>query len=231
MDEGTHARQGGPDRAAAVEQYRHAAPEYDTHMKRFARWQRLAVERLELQIGDTVLDIGCGTGLAFPLLEERIGEEGRIVGIELSREMLEQARSRVAEEGWQNVMLVEAAAEGAEFATAADAALFSFTHDVLQSPLAVANVIAHTKAGARVACVGAKLAKRGPIVNYFVRRSARPYMTTFSGLDRPWWVLERYTTEVKVRSLALGGAYVYAARVREGAPEEAATQLSSEHSA
>jgi ubiquinone/menaquinone biosynthesis C-methylase UbiE len=194
-------------------------------MKRFARWQVLAVERLELQPRDTVLDVACGTGLAFPLLEERIGEDGRIVGIELSREMLGQARSRVAEEGWRNVTLVEAAAEEAEFDAAADAALFSFTHDVLQSPMAVANVIAHTKPGARVASVGAKLAKRGPIVNYFVRRSARPYMTTFGGLDRPWEVLERYTTEVRVRPLALGGAYVCAARVREGAPEEAAAEL------
>ena len=46
------------------------------------------------------------------------------------------------------------------------------------------------------------------MVNYFVRRSARPYMTTFSGLDRPWRELERRIGPMRHKSLALGGAYV-----------------------
>jgi ubiquinone/menaquinone biosynthesis C-methylase UbiE len=58
----------GPDRTATLKQYRQAAPGYDRHMRRFARWQRIAVERLELQSDETVLDVACGTGLTFPLL-------------------------------------------------------------------------------------------------------------------------------------------------------------------
>jgi hypothetical protein len=91
----------------------------------------------------------------------------------------------------------------------APAALFSFTHDVLQSPRAVANVVSHLRPGARVACVGAKLAGRWNLpVNFFVRQVARPFMTTFSGLDRPWRELERYTGKMPHDSLVLGGAYV-----------------------
>src|SRR5919109_3733045 len=98
-----------------------------------------------------------------------------------------------------------AAAEQASIDAVGDGALFSFTHDVLQSPTAVANVVAHLKPGARVASVGAKLAGGwSPIVNFFVRRSARPYMTTFRGLDRPWRMLERYVQDFDVKSLALG---------------------------
>jgi SAM-dependent methyltransferase len=198
-----------PDAAAAVEQYRRAARGYDHHMRRFARWQRMAVERLELRPGETVIDVACGTGLNFPLLEADVGQAGKIIGIDLSPEMIAQARQRVADEGWDNVTLLEASVEDAPIEATADAALFSFTHDVLQSPGAVARVVSGLRPGAGVASVGAKLAGRwNLVVNAAVRRSARPYVTTFRGLDRPWRELERYTGEMQHRSLAFGGAYV-----------------------
>jgi ubiquinone/menaquinone biosynthesis C-methylase UbiE len=197
-----------------VDQYRRAAPGYDRHMRRFARWQRMAVERLQLRPGDTVIDVACGTGLNFTVLEEEIGEDGQVIGIDLSPEMIVQARQRVSGEDWQNVTLIEASVEDAAIDATADAALFSFTHDVLQSPAAVARVVASLRAGARVASVGAKLAGRwSVVVNAAVRRSARPYMTTFRGLDRPWRELERYADEMQHQSLAFGGAYVASNRV------------------
>jgi ubiquinone/menaquinone biosynthesis C-methylase UbiE len=210
----------GPSRSAALEQYRRAAPGYDRHMRRFARWQRKAVERLDLGPGETVIDVACGTGLLFPLLEERVGPNGRVVGIDLSPEMLAQARDRAAAEGWKNVSLIEAAVEDAELDLTADAALFSFTHDVLQSERAVANVVAHLRPDARVASVGAKLgASWNVIVNFFVRRAARPYMTTFEGLDRPWRELEQHAGEMRHRDLAVGGAYVAWGRITDEGPE------------
>lgn len=217
-----------PSSERALEQYRRAAPRYDRHMRRFARWQRLAVERLELQPDQTVLDVACGTGLTFPSLEARVGPGGKIVGIDLSPEMLARAQERVDAQGWDNVDLIEAPVEEAEIGSRADAALFSFTHDVLQSPLAVANVVAHLKPGARVASVGAKYVKGwNPVVNFVVRRSARPYVSTFEGLERPWRELESYVTDLDVRPLALGGAYVAGAHIRDEAPTKAAERLQS----
>jgi ubiquinone/menaquinone biosynthesis C-methylase UbiE len=102
-----HESDTGPNRGAAIAQYREAAPGYDRHMRRFARWQRIAVERLELRVGDTVMDVGCGTGIVLPLLEAAVGPTGRIVGIELSPEMALQARERVATQGWKNVSVIE----------------------------------------------------------------------------------------------------------------------------
>ena len=206
----------GPKAAEAIAQYRRAAPGYDRHMRTYARWQRRAVDALELEAGHTVIDVACGTGLAFPLLEQRVGPTGRIVGVDLSPDMLEIARGRVLDEGWENVTLIEASAEDAELEVTADAALFSFTHDVLQLPRAVANVVAHLRPGARVASVGGKYGARwNVIVNFFVRRAARPYMTTFEGLDRPWRELERYTDGMPAKELALGGAYVASGTITE----------------
>jgi demethylmenaquinone methyltransferase/2-methoxy-6-polyprenyl-1,4-benzoquinol methylase len=178
-------------------------------MRRFARWQRAAIERLGPAPGGTVLDVACGTGINLELLRSKVGPEGRVVGIELSPDMIAQARERVAVSGWDNVTLLESAVEDAEFDASAGWALFSFTHDVLQSPSAVANVMAHLEPGARVASVGGKLAGGwSPLVNFVVRRQARAYMTTFRGLARPWRELERYCTDIETKSLALGGAYI-----------------------
>src|SRR5687768_9222787 len=104
----------GPDRDDAIAQYQAAASGYDRHMRRFARWQRLAVDRLELGPGAVVIDVACGTGLNFALIEERIGADGRIIGIDLSPDMIAQARRRATDEGWENVTLIESAVEDAE---------------------------------------------------------------------------------------------------------------------
>ncbi len=65
-----------------------------------------AVELLQLSPGDCVVDLGCGTGLSFPLLVDKIGPEGRLVGVDVSSEMLAGAAGRVEQSGWSNVELV-----------------------------------------------------------------------------------------------------------------------------
>lgn len=68
----------------------------------------LGIEALGLSAGDQVLDVGCGTGLNFPLLEQYVGNTGNIVGIDKSPDMLRQARRRADKHGWTNVILLQA---------------------------------------------------------------------------------------------------------------------------
>jgi demethylmenaquinone methyltransferase/2-methoxy-6-polyprenyl-1,4-benzoquinol methylase len=89
-------------------------------------FRREAVRRLELKRGDQVVDIGCGTGLNFALLQEAIGETGRIIGVDLADAMLERARLLVATESWKNVELVQADATHFLFPTQVDGILSTF---------------------------------------------------------------------------------------------------------
>jgi demethylmenaquinone methyltransferase/2-methoxy-6-polyprenyl-1,4-benzoquinol methylase len=79
------------------------------------KWRRMAVAALELHPGDTVIEVGCGTGLNFELLQKAVGPSGKIVGIDISEGMLERARALVRDSGWQNVELVSGSASDFEF--------------------------------------------------------------------------------------------------------------------
>ena len=65
-----------------------------------------AIEQLGLRMGDRVLDVGCGTGLSFPLLRERIGDAGHLTGLDASEAMLGRAAERARAARWTNVELV-----------------------------------------------------------------------------------------------------------------------------
>src|SRR3954468_2661847 len=65
--------------------------------------QRLqAVRALGLRTGDSMIEIACGTGLNFDLLEKVVGPDGRIVGVDLTDAMLAQAEDRIQANGWRN---------------------------------------------------------------------------------------------------------------------------------
>ena len=63
---------------------------------------------LNVQPGDHVLDLACGTGLNFPHLHELVGEHGQVVGADLTPAMLDIARRLIQEKGWKNVEVREA---------------------------------------------------------------------------------------------------------------------------
>jgi ubiquinone/menaquinone biosynthesis C-methylase UbiE len=130
-----------------IETYRKKAKHYDVTSRLYPapgypqRAQRLrAVRALRLRPGDTVIDIACGTGLNFSLIEEAIGPEGRIVGVDLTDAMLARAKDRIAKMGRRNISLEQADAAEFEFPTEVDAILS--TYALSQVP-DCAVVIAH----------------------------------------------------------------------------------------
>lgn len=88
--------------------------------------RRRAIRALQLRPGDAVVDLACGTGQNFPLIERAIGPGGRIFGVDLTDAMLAQAERRTQHNGWSNVSLVQADAADYAFPAEVDAILSTY---------------------------------------------------------------------------------------------------------
>ncbi len=116
-----------------IETYRKRAKSYDFTANLYYligypefTYRRIAVDALGLHSGDTVVEIGCGTGLNFPYLEQVVGPRGKIIGVNLTGAMLAQARQRVEKNHWANVELVQSDASQYTFPQGVDGILSTF---------------------------------------------------------------------------------------------------------
>jgi arsenite methyltransferase len=84
------------------------------------------VELAQLEPGQTVLDLATGTGIAAIAAARAIGPRGKVVGVDLSPGMLDQARRKLGGTDLRNVEFIEADMEQVDFDTASfDAILCS----------------------------------------------------------------------------------------------------------
>jgi len=210
-----HARRRPSTRTSAEPStYTRHARDYDRLTHAFASVRRAIVEALPLSPGEVVLDVGCGTGLCFSMLLDKVGRDGHIVGIDASPQMVAVARERVEQQGWRNVTLVQSPIAEAPIPVAADAALFCAVHDILRSPQALRTVVETLRPAARVAAGGGKWAPAWMVaLNVQVRTLHAPYIDSFEGFDRPWSHLQRLLQDVHVDELAWGTGYVATGRV------------------
>ncbi len=179
-----------------IETYRKKAKHYDITSRLYPvpgyperAQRRRAIQALGLRAGDSVIDIACGTGLNFPLIEEAIGPDGRIVGVDLTDAMLAQAQDRIEKHGWSNISLVQSDAAEFDFPTEVDAILS--TYALTQVP-GCAEVIAHgaaaLSAGGRLAVLDLKVPGNTP---GWLAQLGTAIVRPFASIDewitrRPW---------------------------------------------
>lgn len=192
---------GGVKHELAQARYRHLAAGYDSSCQRINRIRAAAVAALDLRPGQCVADIACGTGATLPALAEAVGPKGRVTGFELSADMAERAHARVATAGLAgHVRVVVGPVEAMPAAERFDAFLLCYTHDVLQSPTALAALAAAAKPGARIAVAGMRFLPWwwGFGVNLFTAYRARNYLTSFRGMEQPWRGLLDYVPGFRI---------------------------------
>ena len=210
------------EQTTVIETYRKRAKHYDFtanlyYLIGFREWayRKRAISALNLHPGDTVVEIGCGTGLNLPLLRQAVGPTGTVIGVDLTDAMLTQARQRVAEHAWSNVELVQADATLFSFPAQVDGILSTFALSLVPEP---DQVIQHgaiaLKPGKRCVVLDLKLPanwlrRLTPVILPIVK----PFGVTEAIIEhQPWEIICRsmrdQLTHVRTDNLYLGFAFI-----------------------
>jgi len=100
------------------------------------RFMRLGVQMLSIEAGESVLEIGCGTGKALVELYHLVGEAGKVHGLDLSQGMLQKSSDRLSKSGVAHgVCLLEGDGTYLPYQSESFNAVFiSFTLELFDTP-------------------------------------------------------------------------------------------------
>jgi demethylmenaquinone methyltransferase/2-methoxy-6-polyprenyl-1,4-benzoquinol methylase len=202
--------------------YRNRAKNYDWaanlyYLIGFREWRqrREAVQSLGLHSGDTVVEIGCGTGLNFGLLQEAVGVSGKIIGVDATDAMLAQAERRVQKYEWSNVTLVLSDARSFHFLEGTSGILSTYALSIMPD---VEDLIEHSerslKAGGHLSILDLQVPDwipswLVPSVISFVK----PFGATMKWVrHKPWETIQNTVKElflrVETRTFYAGVSYL-----------------------
>lgn len=176
--------------------------------------RRKAVDRLQLKPGDSILEIGCGTGRNLPFLREAVGPLGHIFGVDLSEGMLAQARQLCTKRKWENVTLIHSDANSHTVPDAVSGVIFSLSYATIPHHK---EVLLHAwnqlQVGRNLVIMDAKLPPRIrgrlllPFTVWIMKRTVlgNPFI-------QPWKELGELSEQVKVEELLFGSYYICTGR-------------------
>ncbi len=139
------------------------------------------VARLGLRRGDMALDVSTGTGRNLPFLLKRVGHEGLVFGMDISKGMLAYAARLVRAKGWHNVELQRANAAYLPYRdNMFDGVLHVGGINTFEDKVrALAEMVRVAKPGARVVIVdeGLEPNKRKTLIGRFLLRTNALYFS------------------------------------------------------
>ena len=175
-----------------------------------------AVDALDLWPGDTVVELGVGTGANLAMLVEAVGPQGRVIGVDQSPEMLAQAEGKVDAHGWSNVDLIQSDARDYTFPQALDGVLSTFAITLVPGcQKVIERAIGALAPGGRIAILDFKR----PDWPDWMIQAYLPLVRLFGGTlemtrRRPWVAVERACDETKFTELYKGGVFLSVGRKR-----------------
>jgi demethylmenaquinone methyltransferase/2-methoxy-6-polyprenyl-1,4-benzoquinol methylase len=174
-------------------------------------YRQRAVDLLGVAKGDRVVELGCGTGRNFPLLERAVGPAGAVIAVDLSETMLARARKRAARHGWSNVELVHSDAATYEFPAPLDGVLSTYTLVILpEYDRVIERAYGALKDGKRCVVLDQKLpsgpaSRLVPLLDVL----SRPLdYSRIVGERRLWESIRRHAGNVRVEEVYFGFVYL-----------------------
>jgi len=175
-------------------------------------YRRKAVNALALNRGDIVVEIGCGTGLNFSLLQQVVGPEGKIIGVDMTTHMLKKASDRVKKMGWTNVELVHEDAAEFRFPPGLGGIISTFALTLVpEFDTVIRNGCSTLSPGGKWVVLDFKLPSN-PFTSLFT--PALIFLTKPFGVERglsdrqPWESMKKYLANVSVTDLYFGFTYI-----------------------
>lgn len=209
-----------------IEIYRKRARRYDFtanlyYLVGYREWayRRKTVEALQLKPGETIIEIACGTGLNFPFYQQAVGPQGRIIGVDLTDAMLDQAQQRVKEHGWSNVELVQMDLRDYTFPANINAIISTYALSLIpESDQVLERAVNALATGGRLALLELQIPANWP--RWMVKAglwSMKPFAVTDEWLKRRPWQTIRKTmaaqlSDVSIIERYLGLTYIIAGR-------------------
>jgi len=193
---------------------------YLTGFREFA-YRKRAIEMLNLQPGDTVVEIGCGTGLNFAYLQEKVGSAGKIIGVDITGEMLERAHARCQANAWRNVRLVEQDAVGFHFPHDTDGVISTFALTLVPGyHRVVSNAATALQAGKRMVLLDLQLpAWPRPLVKLGILLTSGFGVNEEIAARHPWESMATVFGNVQKTDIYFGAVYFAMSERGTGQPQ------------
>jgi demethylmenaquinone methyltransferase/2-methoxy-6-polyprenyl-1,4-benzoquinol methylase len=181
---------------------------------RMKAYRLLAIKKLSLNKGDCVIELGCGTGLNFSFLMEKIGKEGRLIGVDLTPGMLDIAKERVERAGWKNIELIQSDIAVYEFPENVNGVLATGLFGYIAEYDRVIKAASKSLLpGGHLVILDGKQPERLPSWLFkIVLRLGRPFGFTPEYFKvRPWESVERYFQKTSIEQKYGGMIYILSA--------------------
>ncbi len=178
---------------------------------REAKYRKMAISQLALKPGDSVVELGCGTGLNFGYVLKHIGKTGQLIGVDLTDAMLQQAELKIESNGWQNVRLVQSDAATYSIPSNINGVFSSFALTLVpEYQTIIEQAWQSLDKGGRLVVLDFKKPETWPLwVAKLGVIMTNPFGVTLDLKDRkPWEVMKRYFQNVTVMDLYGGFVYI-----------------------
>ena len=178
-----------------------------------------AIAELRLTPGSTVVELGVGTGRNLVALSRAVGPTGRVVGVDLSTEMLRRARKRLVRTELGNVILVTADMMDYEPPPETSGVLSTYAIEMLPDPETLLRRLSYTlPAGSRIAISGLRASASWP--DLAIRLGSllmRPFgVNAAYRAHQPWVAIETQLDDTVYREAFGGVIYLAAGTARSG---------------
>ncbi|WP_416877456.1 class I SAM-dependent methyltransferase [Litorimonas sp.] len=174
------------------------------------RKRKELVASLNLRAGETVVDLCCGTGFNFIHLAKAVGPAGKIIGVDVSEQVLARARNQLKPDILTSVDLVAESVENFKIPTGVSAVISTFGLEMVpEYDAVIENITDALPSAGRFGLLGLKYPEIWPawLIDIGVRMN-KPFGVSrdYKNL-KPWVAAERHLETLEFKTLLFGSAY------------------------